>query len=187
MKHVPNALSISRIVLACILFLFEPLSFWFMVLYVTAILTDIVDGPIARATGGVTKFGSSLDGTADIIFALIAIYLIVPLLDISAGLLIWILILVCMRISDIAILAIRLRKYYTSHTIMGRLTALSGALIPVVYLIVGSTTFIYGITTFATIAFTENIMISCKAKYVQVDLKSYFSKDASWRVNGEEV
>ena len=181
LKHVPNMLSISRVVLVGLWFLFEPLSFWFMVLYVTAIITDIIDGPIARYANVTSKLGSSLDGTADLIFAAVAIFLIAPLLDLHFLMIVWILILFGMRLAAVGILAIRLKEYYTSHLLTGRLTALSAALIPVFYLMIGDTTFIFGITTFATFAFTEDIMVSLKAKRVQVDLVSYFSKNASWR------
>ena len=183
LKHVPNMLSISRVVLVGLWFLLEPFSFWFMVLYVSAIITDIIDGPIARYTGAVSKFGSSLDGTADLIFAACAIYIFVPLLELSPILVVWIFILLGMRLTAIAIIAVRLKEYYTSHLITGRLTALSAALVPLIYIFAGNTNFIFGIAAFATFAFTEDILVSCKAKRVQVDLVSYFSKNASWRVD----
>ena len=152
-----------------------------MLLYITAILTDVIDGPIARYTNSVSKFGSSLDGTADLIFAAVAIFIFVPYLDWHPILVVWIPILLGMRLSAVAILAIRLREYYTSHLITGRLTALSAALVPVIYFFVRDTTFVFGIAVFATFAFIEDIMVSLKAKRVQVDLISYFSKNASWR------
>jgi phosphatidylglycerophosphate synthase len=74
MKHLPNFLSLSRIVIS-------PLSltacltghwtagFW---LFVAAAVTDFIDGPLARKLNAVTPLGSDLDRYGDITLGLSA-------------------------------------------------------------------------------------------------------------------
>ncbi|MCL2047186.1 MAG: CDP-alcohol phosphatidyltransferase family protein [Defluviitaleaceae bacterium] len=78
MKYIPNALSSSRIILACSLLLITPLSFLFMVIYTIAGITDMIDGPIARRYKVTSVLGANLDGIADYAFVTIAIIRLVP-------------------------------------------------------------------------------------------------------------
>ena len=68
--NVPNALSLSRIILLPFLFLFVHLdmkiSFWIAYMVVGA--TDGLDGFIARKFNQVTEHGKQLDTYADVIF-----------------------------------------------------------------------------------------------------------------------
>ncbi len=58
-----SALSALRLVLAGVLPLFPP-EFWVAV-YAVAILTDVLDGPVARRTGVACPAGATLDAWAD--------------------------------------------------------------------------------------------------------------------------
>ena len=73
MKHLPNILTISRLfaIFAIGFFLFksEPLSQWTaLILYCFSILTDFLDGYIARKFNAVSGLGKSLDATVDKVF-----------------------------------------------------------------------------------------------------------------------
>jgi len=81
MKLLPNALSISRFILAVSLFFFEPFSATFIAVYVAAVLTDAVDGFLVRRLGAQTKFGSDLDTSADFMLVGITLLRIVPVMD----------------------------------------------------------------------------------------------------------
>ena len=87
MKHVPNALSISRIVLSFLL----PIPFvahtpWLYIpLYAVIGITDILDGRIARRYKVESDLGAKLDVVSDIVFfvAIVASLLVPPLLQIE--------------------------------------------------------------------------------------------------------
>jgi len=80
----------SRIVLCLPLLLVDamPLPFW--VLYLTAGLTDILDGFLARRWGVESKFGARLDSLADFVFVIAVGYKLFPYLKLPTAL--WIMI-----------------------------------------------------------------------------------------------
>lgn len=79
-KIIPNHISYSRVVIGVVL---AVLLFFFgienkiliMSLFCVGVITDFIDGPVARGTSQVTEFGAMLDSTADrILLAPIAVY-----------------------------------------------------------------------------------------------------------------
>ncbi|MBN1852063.1 MAG: CDP-diacylglycerol--glycerol-3-phosphate 3-phosphatidyltransferase [Pirellulales bacterium] len=65
--NVPNQLSIARLILALVLFVFLSFDFFLtsMVIFILAATTDYVDGFWARRYGQVTRLGRILDPFAD--------------------------------------------------------------------------------------------------------------------------
>lgn len=79
-KIIPNYVSYVRVVIGIALFI---LLFFFgiedkiliMSLFCVGVITDFIDGPIARGTNQVTEFGAMLDSTSDRILLIpIAVY-----------------------------------------------------------------------------------------------------------------
>ena len=79
-KITPNHVTWIRVFIGIFLFV---LLFWFgienklmvILLFCVGVLTDLIDGPVARGTNRVTEFGAMLDSTADRIIILpIAVY-----------------------------------------------------------------------------------------------------------------
>lgn len=71
-KRIPHALSLARVLLVAATY---PVALrgdaaLFAVLVLLAILTDILDGPLARHLGTADTFGSNVDSAADILFYL---------------------------------------------------------------------------------------------------------------------
>ena len=50
----------------------------------------MIDGPVARKTGTTSKFGSRLDTLADIVFVAVCLIKLLPVLDVSFWINIWI-------------------------------------------------------------------------------------------------
>ena len=86
MKRIPNILSMSRIVLCLPLLLVDAMTMPFWTLYVTAGLTDMLDGFLARRWGVESKFGARLDSLADFVFVLAVGYKLFPYLKLPATL-----------------------------------------------------------------------------------------------------
>ena len=70
MANAPHALSFGRVVLTAA-------TYWaawrqdrptFAILVLLAVLTDILDGPLARVSGVASKFGANVDSAADFLF-----------------------------------------------------------------------------------------------------------------------
>ncbi len=83
--NIPNILTILRLIAApgvAILFLYfqRPVADWFaLVLFITAALTDFLDGYLARLWKQESKFGAMLDPIADKAMVIIALVIIVGL------------------------------------------------------------------------------------------------------------
>ena len=91
MKHVPNALTVGRIVAAPVcLYLLWTGTFWGQVvgaaLFILAAITDWLDGRLAREYGVSSRLGQFLDPLADKVLVLGAFFLIPFLEPIGAGL-----------------------------------------------------------------------------------------------------
>lgn len=85
MKHVPNALTVGRIVVAPVcLYLLWTGTFWGQLvgaaLFILAAITDWLDGRLAREYGVSSRLGQFLDPLADKVLVLGAFFLI-PFLD----------------------------------------------------------------------------------------------------------
>jgi len=82
LAHVPNALTVSRILLipVFVVFFLEPTperSLYAAAVFGLAALTDAVDGYLARRWGQVTRLGKLLDPIADKLLILTALFLLV--------------------------------------------------------------------------------------------------------------
>ncbi len=67
MKHIPNILSVFRLILVGVfIFLFVKEQYlWCMIVYITAFGTDVLDGYLARRNNWITNAGKVLDPLAD--------------------------------------------------------------------------------------------------------------------------
>ncbi len=91
--NVPNILTVIRLLAApalAVMFLYfdRPWADWFaLILFVTAALTDFVDGYLARAWKQESKFGAMLDPIADKAMVLIALLVIIGFSGVKAWIL----------------------------------------------------------------------------------------------------
>jgi len=91
--NVPNILTVLRLLAApalAVMFLYfsRPLADWFaLILFVSAALTDFVDGYLARAWKQESKFGAMLDPIADKAMVLIALLVIIGFSGVKAWIL----------------------------------------------------------------------------------------------------
>ena len=73
-----NIITGIRIVSSVFLLFCPVFSQVFYVLYITAGVSDMADGAVARKTGTVSEFGSRLDTIADIVFVVVCMILRFP-------------------------------------------------------------------------------------------------------------
>ena len=118
-------------VLASVGLLFCPaLSASFYVLYIISGLSDMLDGCVARKTHTATAFGAKLDTAADLLFAAACLYKLLPVLDISSWLYIWIAAIALIKIINIVSGFIIRKRFVSVHTPMNKATGLLLFLLP---------------------------------------------------------
>ncbi|OED30023.1 CDP-alcohol phosphatidyltransferase family protein [Methanosphaera sp. WGK6] len=160
-QHIPNTLSISRIILSIIFtsVLYDTLThnktlFIPIIFFIIITITDMVDGHIARKTGNVTQKGTNLDVIADIIFMTSAY---IPLVIINV-IPLWFLIFNILFFIEFMLTSKYMKKYSkNSNTITydftGKYTGLLAIGIPLIIMILYNTS-LMGIITVILIIIT---------------------------------
>ena len=148
-KHIANVITGSRAIFSLPL-LFIPLSSaWFYVLYLFCGLTDMIDGTIARKTGGVSTFGARLDTVADFIFILVCAIKILPIMGLPAWLWVWIILIALVKTFNIAFGFIHKKKLISIHSVFNKITGLALFLLP---LSIDFVEVVYSVTTICVLA-----------------------------------
>ncbi len=117
-----NIITGSRIVLSVALLFCPALSPAFLALYLTAGISDMIDGAVARRTGTVSEFGARLDTVADIVFTTVFLFKLLPVLDVPAWLCIWIAVIAVIKVGNIAVGYIRQKAFISVHSIPNKVT-----------------------------------------------------------------
>ena len=174
MKYIPNALSIFRLFMIIPLVLFEPFSFPFMIVYVLACASDMLDGPIARKFDVTSQLGATLDGIADTLLVIVVLVRVIPVIEIPIWIIVWIVFAVVMKLGAIVIGYIRHKQIISLHTYFGKAFIFLLCLFPVFYLFLPAITILIPILSFAMIVFAEEIYICAISKEVNPDNKGIF-------------
>lgn len=119
MSHIPNALSLSRVALSAALIWVDPSSAWFAVLYLTAGLTDIADGWLARRLNATSLLGARLDTLGDAVFYLVVTgqTLLHVRLPEDAALIVGVAAVALLRLSNLVLTRVRFGQWSSIHTL----------------------------------------------------------------------
>jgi CDP-diacylglycerol--glycerol-3-phosphate 3-phosphatidyltransferase len=109
---------------------FPAFSVTFYVLYLAGGVTDMVDGLVARKTNTVSKMGSRLDSIADVFFVAVSLFKILPAVDISTWLWIWIAVIAAIKVINILSGFLSQKRFVAEHTIMNKVTGFLLFLLP---------------------------------------------------------
>lgn len=175
-KHVPNSITVIRIILTIALLFFEPFSNLFDVAYILGGLSDLLDGYIARKTKTMSKMGARLDSFADFIMIAVLFIKLIPVLRIPYVIYGWILFIAVIRFLSILIV---IRKFHTLailHTYTNKATGIILFFFPLLYqkmnIMILSTT----ICVLASISAVEELLIHITSGQLIEDRKSFFTK-----------
>jgi len=130
MKNIANYISISRIIMAMVLLLPKTFSKTFYIIYIYCGLSDILDGFLARKYKIISKFGAKIDSVADMLFVGVSLLKILPVIEISIGIYIWIIIIVLIKVFNIILGYIYYKQLTLLHTIGNKITGLVLFVIP---------------------------------------------------------
>ena len=124
--NLPNAITAIRILCSVAILFCNALSPTFFVLYVTAGLSDIADGWVARRTNTASEFGSKFDTAADMAFVVVCLIKLVPIVNIPVWLIVWTGAIACIKIFNIVSVYAEKRQFVAVHSAMNKV---AGALL----------------------------------------------------------
>ena len=131
-----NAITGLRILMSVALLFCPAFSPIFYALYLTAGLSDMADGIIARKTNSVSEFGSRFDSIADFVFVAVCLIKILPVMDIPIWLYIWTAVIALLKIVNmISGYALR-NRFAAVHTTMNKVTGVLLFMLPLTVTIV---------------------------------------------------
>ena len=129
-KQIANIITSCRI-LGSIGLLFCPVfSAYFYGLYILCGLTDMVDGTIARKTGAVSEFGSTLDTVADFLFVIVSFVKLVPVIQIPVWIWVWAAVIAVVKLVNLVWGITQTKQIPALHTIANKATGLCLFLLP---------------------------------------------------------
>ena len=175
-KHIPNMLSLLRMILSFLLIPFIPVRVGFIVVYITIGITDVLDGFIARKFGYESDFGAKLDSIADFVFYLIFLYVFLkiysPILESThqAALIV----IIAIRLINMLLTKLKYKKVVFIHTLANKLSGFIVYLIPMVFLFVQDGIVLWIILAIVFFAAIEELIITIKYKEPDLNRRSIF-------------
>ena len=119
-----------RILCAFALLFCQPFSPPFILLYLIAGITDMIDGAVARMTATTSEFGSKLDTAADYVFVAVCLWKLLPRLAVPLWLWVWIVLIALIKMINIIFGYVIQKKYVACHTVMNKVTGVLLFMLP---------------------------------------------------------
>ena len=117
-----NTITIIRILCSIAILFCSVFSPAFYALYITAGVSDMVDGWVARRTHTASELGAKLDTIADIVFVIVCLVKLLPVLDIPNWLYIWIGVIALIKIINIISGFVVQKQFVSIHSMMNKVT-----------------------------------------------------------------
>ena len=133
MKALANRITICRILCSIALLFFPAFSPAVYVLYITAGISDMVDGWVARRTHTASELGAKLDTIADIVFVIVCMVKLLPVWDITTWLYVWIGIIALIKVINIISGFIVQKQFVAVHSTMNKVTGLLLFIFPLTF------------------------------------------------------
>ncbi len=119
-----NTITCIRIISAIALLFCPVFSPVFYALYITAGVSDMIDGAAARKTGTVSEFGSKLDTAADFVLVVVCLIKLIPVIHIPTFLVIWIIAIAVIRAVNLISGYVVRKETVVLHTAMNKATGI---------------------------------------------------------------
>ncbi|UWD49461.1 CDP-alcohol phosphatidyltransferase family protein [Clostridioides difficile] len=172
MKNIANIITTLRIILSIVLLKIEMFSFLFFTIYIMCGVSDFLDGYIARKMNMASKFGSRLDSIADICLVISMFIIMLPVINISKYIVLWILIIVLVRITSIIIVICKYNTFAILHTYGNKLSGFMLFCLPLAYNIMNTNLFTSIVCVIASISAIEEVIIHILSKELKIDISS---------------
>jgi len=158
-QNIANYITIARIVISIFMLLFDITSIVFMILYLTAALSDVIDGVVARKLKIQSQLGSKLDTSSDVVFFLVFVIKIWSLLHIQLLEIITLTFIILIKISSIIINIIKTHSYIVdNHSTINKTTGILLFFLPISINLSFDKYYIYFLLLFAAIASIDELI-----------------------------
>ena len=127
-------------------------SITFNMIYIYCGISDILDGFVARMSKSESEIGDRLDSVADIIFVIVAMVKILPVLNSTNGIIIWVVFIALIKIVNMISSYIHYKKTVVPHTTLNKITGLLLFIAPFIIVKTNSIVFIIIICTISMFA-----------------------------------
>lgn len=138
LKYLPNALSLSRVVMSLSLLFITPMSPVFIAIYITAFVTDCIDGTIARRLGVCSTLGKNLDSLGDLLLVGVVLIVVMPWMELSPNILLWIGLIALSRLATTLWMKKRSDHIIMTHSIPNKIVNFLVFMLPFVFLWFGT-------------------------------------------------
>lgn len=149
-----NIITCIRILCSIALLFCPAYSVAFYALYITAGVSDMIDGWVARKTNTASEFGAKLDTMADIVFVIVCLFKLLPVMDIPVWLYVWIGVIAFIKVINIVSGYVVRKQFVSVHSVMNKVTGALLFLLPLTLSFIDlkhSATVVCIIATFAAI------------------------------------
>lgn len=121
-------------ILCSIAILFCPVfSAAFYSLYISAGVSDMIDGWVARKTNTASEFGAKLDTMADIVFVIVCLFKLLPVMDIPVWIYVWIGVIALIKVINIVSGYVVQKQFVAIHSLMNKVTGVLLFLLPLTF------------------------------------------------------
>ena len=184
--NIPNMFTISRIVLAItLIFIHPPLGLLSFVIYCIAGSTDMLDGFLARRIpGGESKMGAELDSIADLVLAMVGIFIFLPVMEVWDWFWLIAIGMFIVKVLSASITGfIKHKRPVFLATLMNKAAALLLFLFPILYFFIGQhliiNLYLVFLVCFFIVAITEEATINLTINHPSKSIKGI------WKVKEE--
>ena len=125
-----NMITVIRIICSIALLFCPVFSPVFYALYISAGVSDLIDGEVARRTGTVSAFGSKLDTAADFVFVVVCLIKMLPAVHAPTWLIIWIIVIAVIKAMNLISGYVMRKELVSLHTKMNKATGMLLFLLP---------------------------------------------------------
>ena len=119
-----NFITIVRIICSIALLFCPVFSPAFYAFYITAGISDMADGAVARKTGTVSEPGSKLDTAADFVLVVVCLIKLIPVIHAPIWLIIWIIVIATIKAVNLISGYIMRKEIVALHTVMNKVTGI---------------------------------------------------------------
>lgn len=143
-----------RIVCSIVLLFCPVFSPAFYSLYITAGVSDMLDGAVSRKMGTVSEFGSKFDTAADSVLVVVCLIKLIPAIHVPAWFVIWIIVIAVIKAINLISGYVIRKEMAACHTVMNKVTGILLFVLPLTLKYIDlkySGVFVSAIATFAAI------------------------------------
>ena len=137
-----------------------PFNAPFFAVYIACGLTDALDGYIARRFHTASRLGEKLDTIADAVMIACAFIVVYPELNVSEGIIIWVLAITAIKIASLLTALIRHGRLGMIHTYGNKIAGFAMFMLPFAAVLFDPTIFIYIVCVLASIASIDELAIN---------------------------